>query len=224
LAYPDIPPRILKLDSLALSDHSHLKEEDLCYHVWEYVKGGTYAKYATNGLIWNLQIDPIDRGNFRLRHKQTAIAHVARAIETSVPQDLKDHFTWVPVPPSAVRGDPRHDSRLAQVLARLSPRLPDYRELVLQIQSTNSKEKDISPEERAANYRIDESVCEPAPSNFVVFDDVIAGGSHFKAMKTVLGNRFPGCGVVGVFVARTIRPDEPTIDIDALLANWRPAK
>jgi hypothetical protein len=224
VAYPEIPPRILKLDSLALSDHFHLRVEDVCYHLWEYVKGGTYADYATNDLIKNFQIDPIDRGNFRLRHKHRAIAHIARAIETSVPQDFKSHFTWVPVPPSAVRGDAGHDPRLVNVLAQVSPAVPDYRELVLQVSNTNSKEKDISPQDRAANYRIDESLCEPTPSNFVVFDDVIAGGSHFKAMKMVLGNRFPGCGVVGIFVARTIRPDEPTIDIDALLANWRPAK
>jgi hypoxanthine-guanine phosphoribosyltransferase len=48
----------------------------------------------------------------------------------------------------------------------------------------------------------------------IVFDDVIAGGSHLKAMKRVLQERFPAVQIISVVLARTIRPEEPTVNID----------
>ena len=33
---------------------------------------------------------------------------------------------------------------------------------------------------------------DPAPDIVVLFDDVLATGSHFKAIEIVLGERFPG--------------------------------
>ena len=67
---------------------------------------------------------------------------------------------------------------------------------------------------RADNFLIDEEEATPEPQSVIVFDDVIAGGSHFKAIKMVLRERFPGVDVVGIFLARTLRPEEPTVEID----------
>jgi orotate phosphoribosyltransferase len=46
----------------------------------------------------------------------------------------------------------------------------------------------------------------PAPEKIVVFDDVLTGGSHFKAMKIVLRQRYPEVDIIGLFLARSIHP------------------
>ena len=40
---------------------------------------------------------------------------------------------------------------------------------------------------------------------------MLAGASHFKAMKMVLEGRFPEALVTGLFLARSIRPDHDLV-------------
>jgi hypothetical protein len=40
---------------------------------------------------------------------------------------------------------------------------------------------------------------DPAPDIVVLFDDVLTTGSHFKGIEIVLGERFPGVTVFGLF-------------------------
>jgi len=47
---------------------------------------------------------------------------------------------------------------------------------------------------------------DPAPDIVVLFDDGLTMGSHFKGREIVLGERFPGVTVFGLFLARTVRP------------------
>jgi hypothetical protein len=49
--------------------------------------------------------------------------------------------------------------------------------------------------------------------NIGVFDDVLTVGRHYRAMHTVLSQRFPGVPITGIFIARTIHPN-PFEDID----------
>jgi hypothetical protein len=46
----------------------------------------------------------------------------------------------------------------------------------------------------------------PAPVRIGVVDDVLTLGAHFRAMKHVLQQRFPGVPVVGFFIARRVHP------------------
>jgi hypothetical protein len=65
--------------------------------------------------------------------------------------------------------------------------------------------------QRAANYEIDEEESDPEPGHLVIFDDMVAGASHFKAMKLVLEERFPGATLSGLFLARSIRPNQDLV-------------
>jgi hypothetical protein len=197
-----------------MGEYHHLSEEDVCFHLWEYVKGGSFQEYPTNQLIKNLQIPMAERANFRWNHKVNAIQYAASALGSVLPSDFSKDWTWVPMPPSVVRGDPAHDPRLGWVLKIVKPAIADLRELVFQTETIQSKQKGISPEERARILEINEEVASPPPQRVIVFDDVIAGGSHFKAMKMVLQDRFPGLEVIAVFLTRTIRPQEPELEID----------
>ena len=70
-----------------------------------------------------------------------------------------------------------------------------------------------TPDELVANYRLDESVAEPAPETVFVVDDVLTTGCHFKAVKHVLEKRFPEARVVGLFIARRA-PKSVDLDFD----------
>ena len=58
-------------------------------------------------------------------------------------------------------------------LKSVAPAIRDIRELVYQISSTESRKKSISPQARALNWKINESIADPEPSHIVVFDDLI---------------------------------------------------
>jgi hypothetical protein len=66
------------------------------------------------------------------------------------------------------------------LLRAVRPALADVRELVLSNENAIAKQKNVSPEERAANYRINEDSACPEPHDIIVFDDVLTGGSHFN--------------------------------------------
>ena len=206
--YPRIPDRLRAVDELtiALKEHACLSVEDRCCYLWERVTAGRYDQYPTNQLIKNLQIENCHKGTTRWHHKTTAIRHAISALEQMIPPDWKQICTFVPVPPSVPKYDDRHDSRILDILNGVrNPRL-DVRELVMQTEEIPSKQKDIRPEDRAKKYLIDSQFLQPTPKWFVVFDDVLAGGSHFKAMQIVLQDRFPNTTVWGLFLARAIRP------------------
>jgi hypothetical protein len=209
--YPTIPERLQAIDFLTSLDHHHVYEADDCYFLWERISGASFEASATNDLIANLQI-PVTSSTGRLYWKGQAIQYSAGAIRQLIPDDWRQDSTFVPVPPSCVKEDPEHDSRIFRVL-RMAGGL-DVRELIIQTANTVAKAKNIPPEERAEHYEIDEDCADPEPDHIVIFDDVVAGGSHFKAMKTVLEERFPNAGISGLFLARSIRPNAE-IEIEA---------
>jgi predicted amidophosphoribosyltransferase len=59
-----------------------------------------------------------------------------------------------------------------------------------------------TPKERAELLRLNEAQANPAPKMIAVIDDVLTTGSHFRAAKMVLRQRWPQMRVVGLFLAR----------------------
>jgi hypothetical protein len=226
LANPQIPSRLLQLDEITRGDHYYITEIDVCLHLWEYVARGRVQEHPTNQLIQNLKIPPSEQTNnpFRWRYKPLAIGYAAQALSQVVPRDFFIHSTWIPIPPSAGKGSPDHDPRLLAILKAVRPAIPDVRELVVQNVHHTAREKGIPPQSRAEDYVIDETLADPPPTHAILFDDVLTSGCHFKSMQIVLQGRFPGIQTAGLFLARTIRPDEPTGDelegIAALFARW----
>ena len=87
----------------------------------------------------------------------------------------------------------------------------DVRNLVTQtVSTTAAHEADDNPRPTVGDliklYQIDESLCNPAPTDIFLFDDVLTVGAHFRAMKIVLKKRFQDVRVSGFFIARRIFP------------------
>lgn len=86
------------------------------------------------------------------------------------------------------------------------------RELI--VQQTSTVPAHLSGEYRPRvseileNYAIDERLAEPSPTAVGLFDDILTAGSHFKAAKVLLQQRFGDIPVVGIFIARRIFPAE----------------
>lgn len=209
--------RILKIDALTLPDHHYLDAEDICYYAGEYTAGEGHAYSETNQLIHNFKKSVDKRGSAQWQYKERAIAQAANIFRGAIKADAQ--VTFVPVPPSKAKSDPMYDDRMLRLLQLVCTGRPaDIRELVVQTRSSASAHLSASrprPEDLIANYVLDESFSEPAPSTIFVVDDVLTTGCHFKAVKRVLGRRFPGASIVGLFIARRA-PKSVDLDFDVL--------
>jgi hypothetical protein len=137
---------------------------------------------------------------FPLQESRYPICRASAERADSRRLESERHFcSFVPIPPSRVRDDPEHDPRVLAVLQAVNPALADVRELVLLCENVEAKAKNVSPHERAANYEINEDETDPEPEHLIIFDDMLAGASHFKATKMVLERRFPGVAATGLF-------------------------
>ncbi len=202
-----------KIDPLNFQDHPKLDYDDDCYYLGEYTARKGFSFSDTNQLIANFKKKPNASSN-ELYYKRLAIEKAAglfRAVLAN--QANAPHFqkaTLVPIPPSAIAGDPLYDDRLMRMLKQMKVGLGyklDIRELVKQVQSVSpAHESEARPtiEEIYDNYCIDEDLTEPEPTEIWIFDDVLTAGCHFKAMQRILTERFPGVETAGFFVARRV--------------------
>jgi predicted amidophosphoribosyltransferase len=80
----------------------------------------------------------------------------------------------------------------------------DVRELIVQTQTLSAYHAGgvRNAVTLAQYYRIDETLANPVPARIAVFDDLLTKGTHFRAAKRVLQQRFPNVSVFGFFIAR----------------------
>lgn len=201
--------RFRKIDDQNRGHHSYLTADDECLFLLEYTSGQDYSFSATNSLISNLKKKPSLAGTGQYRYKLEAIDACGVALGEAITPKWLAAGALVPVPPSKARGDPEHDDRIFRI-CRAIPGAVDVRELVVQTRSLPAAhESDQRPgiDDLLEVYRIDESKAAPAPSSIAVIDDVLTNGTHFRAMKTILQQRFPGVPIFGVFIARRVFPN-----------------
>lgn len=199
--------KLTRIDSSNLSDHSNLTEEDECYFLLEYTSGKNYAYGKTNSLITNLKKKPSRSSPAEIRYKKLAINQCSSHFSKAINMRWLADATLVPIPPSKINGHPDYDNRITQICQEIaSAEALDIRELVIQSKSLDASHEGNrhSVETLLNNYSIDESLSLPQPSKIAIFDDMLTAGSHYRAMHTILRQRFPGVRIVGFFVARRI--------------------
>ena len=131
------------------------------------------------------------------RSNLLAINYFAEQLSEAVPPDWAARYTFVPMPRSSSL-----NNALRSVLQNIG--VKDWRDLLLQKRMTPSSHGGWRPPPvlRASLLYVNESVSEPRPSTVVILDDVVTTGSHFRAAKLVLRQRWPGLKVLGLFLAR----------------------
>jgi predicted amidophosphoribosyltransferase len=189
---------------------------------------GEFTAYAgfghseTNNLINNLK-KPMDRkGKPEWAYKERAIKAIATDLRNILGRNAIEGMTFVPMPPSKVKGHPEYDDRILRILQQMGTAYKcDLRELLLQKESTAAshtcKENErLKPREIFENLIIDENLINPTPSTIAIFDDVVTAGAHYVAAKRKLLERFPDAKIYGLFAARRIKPNNPLDDFENL--------
>lgn len=198
--------RLIKIDEQLRLEHSYLEAGDACFALGEYVPGAVGV--GLNSLITNFK-KPMDRRERagEWQYKQRAIREVAGLVQDCLSKKIASVATFVPIPPSRVRGDPLYDPRLVEALRLVQPALR-IAELLVMRESSRAHheyprgERRPTPNELAARMALDSTAAEAPPSQIVVFDDVITNGTHFKAAQLLLRSKYPGVPLVGLFIAR----------------------
>lgn len=212
-----LPERFTAIDETNRADHCYLEEADRCLFFGEYFSGQGFQGGATNQLIINFKAPPT--ATKRQYYKQQAIRTIAIGLRGAITRTDAEVYTWVPIPPSKVKGDPEYDDRGFRTLNMAFRGYDaDIRELVLQTKSVNSdhsQDERISPDELYQILRIDSSsLSEPIRSRgIILFDDVLTTGKHFKCCSRRIVEALPDAKIAGIFVARCIRPN-PFDDFD----------
>ena len=194
--------RLTKIQPEVLGDHGYLTSKDNCYYFGEYTARVGSGYSPTNQLIYNLKWA-------KSKHwYNDATATIAEHI--SALQNLEG-FTFVPVPPSKVKGDPDYNDRLMDILRQVQKARPetDVREVVTQNQSmTPSHQSTLrpTPDELQNNYSVDQSLLNNARDQIIIFDDIITAGAHYRAMVSVLSAHRADLQFAGLFVARRVFP------------------
>lgn len=205
--------RLSEIDDSTRGDHTRLQPDDKCLFLFEYTSGRDYSFSSTNNLINNLKKKPTASAA-QLHYKSGAIGQCATALGRTLNPKWLDVATIIPVPGSKAADHPDFDSRMERVARQIRPNL-DVRNLVVQSETTVAAHEAIGAngarvtvEELVGLYQIDETLAEPVPRTIGVLDDVLTAGTHFRAIKSVLANRFPEIPIIGLFIARRVFPPE----------------
>lgn len=205
-----MPTRLTKIDELTRPDHTFLAPDDECYYLGEYTARKGFAFSDMNNLVNNLRKPMERRGRPEWRYKESAIMTCGNMFREALNDEWLDTATLVSVPSSMVQTDPNYDDRLPRILRQVSHgKQFDIRELVIMtrtVPQSHLAPERVSIEELIESMSINEACVRPAPQSIGIFDDVLTTGRHFKAVQTIIQQRFPSVPVVGLFVARRV-PD-----------------
>ena len=200
--------KLTKIDGLSINYHSNLDNQDKCFFIWEYNVEQDCVPGNIKSLILNLKKSPLREGRPEWRYKGEAISQCAKVLKAILPAVALSEYTFVPVPPSKAKDHAEYDDRLTQIITSIGGvEDVDVRDIVVQNQTTVPFHEPgsvrLSVDELVDLYSIDETVIgDLEPKKIIIFDDILTNGTHFKAMKMVLSERFPNAKIVGVFLAR----------------------
>lgn len=211
MSWPDIPERLTEIDELLRLDHGHLQPDDECWSIWEYTPGKGFRHSPANQLVYNLKKGTELRETPQWYYKEKAIEFSGQAIarfiaDPSIAADL----VFVPTPPSAAKGDPRHDDRMLRVLHAAKAQLPwmSVHESVVQptsMPASHLSDHRHSVAELVAAYEF----IGPVADAYIVVDDMLTLGTHFRAMKTAITAAVADATVYGLFLTRRVHDTAP---------------
>ena len=202
---------LARLDEHERLQHCYLTEDDHCWYLAEYRAGGGYRARGINRLIADLKCWPSAAASdpSRARQKRAAIAAWAGALRAAFSRRSVEQTTWIPIPPSRVRGRWDHDERLSDILRLAFGHYAlDLRNLLYQAVSTPPDHchlQRIPLGSLQDLIRLDPTMHDVRPRQRVIlFDDLLTTGKHFKCCQRRLRERWPELRIDGLFLARRL--------------------
>ena len=202
-----------KIDESNIKDHRCLKEDDVCFYLFEYTSHKGFQYSSVNKLIINLKKDLRKISSLECEYKIKAITSCSKYFAEHLDPDWLRLATLVPVPPSIKKGEKGYDKRILQICKNIPVKFSiNVKELILQkesIRASHSSENNRpSVKKLTQNYSFSDSIVLDAPSHIGIVDDVLTAGAHYRAMKNILSSKFPDASIVGIFIARRIFPPD----------------
>jgi hypothetical protein len=203
--------RLSLIDDSNRDDHSRLTDDDICYYLFEYTSRRGYGFSATNQLVSNLKKKPSGAGQSSYGYKARAIGTCGGHFSATLDPTWLVEATLVPIPGSKASGHPDFDDRIERVCRAIRP-APDVRALVVQTESISASHEAgdgerVTVEHLLQVYEINEALAVPVPQKIAIVDDVLTAGTHYRAMHSILSERFPQVPLVGLFIARRVFPE-----------------
>lgn len=215
---------LTKVDDLFRDDHYHLRTDDSCYFIREYIAYAGFSHCETNDLILNLKKSMDKRGKSEWRYKDWAIRKCAEELITAIAEKWTlNGWILVPAPPSKTKAHEMYDDRMVQIAQMVGQTLAvDIVELLESIadrepQHASKAKRDVQAQ--VANLRVNKRLLKTRPKGIVVLDDVLTTGATFQACQTVLERELPDVPVAGLFVARRVPPQDDPDDFDDTLGD-----
>ncbi|WP_028600844.1 hypothetical protein [Ottowia thiooxydans] len=221
--------RLQKVGELERRQHYYLNAAHWCLFFGEYTPqkftNGQGARFSeTNSHILNLKKDLTRKGLSDWHYKETAIKVAGKRLSKAFKWDnpIVKAATFVPMPPSKKLIDPLYDDRMLQVLQYASTLVPNELDIrdMLQLDGRLPPSHDnvarSSPSDIQRALQIDKVLASRSPRIRSIFlvDDVLTTGAHFVGAHDFLKAYFPEVTVLGLFLARTVRPDQDLDDFE----------
>jgi predicted amidophosphoribosyltransferase len=212
--------RVSKIDDSNRKSHFRIEEQDHCYFLSEYLSGRKFHAGVVNQFIYNLKKKPNAPGQW---YKATDIAKAALHVSNALLPSTIASTTFVPIPSSKCKSDLAYDDRLVRILSAVTPAL-DFREVLIRqvsaakpLHEFKHNERRPAPDQLASQLTIDHSqLTKPLKTNVILFDDLLVTGTSFKACEKLILTLLPQGLIVGLFLARAIRPSVSSGFEDAL--------
>lgn len=209
--------QLLEVEPHQYPQHAYLQPGDRCFHWWDYTSGAGFGTDG-NSVIANIKKNPHTCSPNEKFYKDRDIERVGQLIAaTFIPADT---LIFVPVPPSRCRADPNYDGRLASVLTRAQaaqsaasrPSLA-FAELVRQKVTRQAMHASggnrLTVDQLASGFEVADREVPNRPMQYVIFDDLLVSGTHYRAMVQVLEPHVAdGSKFIGLFVARRAIQDD----------------
>lgn len=179
--------------------HKYLNDGDSCYYLGHYAPGKGPEYSGTNRLVLGMK-----HGDAQ------AITAVGQTFRRALMKFKKTQMVFVPVPPSSQNESTRKD-RMEQMLDEANKADLIVIKYVWQTMSTDPNHQPgttrMTPEDLEDIYEV-ENKKHGAVKTIAIVDDVLTTGAHFRAMSNVLKRSIWNVSIMGLFIARTMRPDE----------------
>lgn len=210
--------KFITLENVDKKNHSYLEEEDGILYLGEYHSGLGCEGAGCNSLIFNLKKTPDKIGTVEWDYKQGAITRIAALITKLMEKNGTEieKIYWIPVPPSKIETDPMFDDRVHEILKLAQDKCTNKNNIVAnvvkqtsnRIASATSREA-RNPSSLISNYEMDDITdYNPETDIIIIFDDVLTTGCHFKAVKSLILDKYKDSNIIGIFVAKVVRQEE----------------
>ena len=203
----------------ALSQFIHIEDDDLCFHLMEWLKGGGYKDSEANSVILNFKNKPQAKGSNPRFYKDRAIKQFAQDLKRPIEKIAEKHseksiFVSF-IPTSVPKEDEDYDDRFERVCHFLKEQILQNTDNIFFEQPiiVNKKRKRSS---QGGRFRGDEYVKKikesfkwkgfsSEPDVVIIFDDVVTTGAQFKACKELMAeNLQKKPTLIGLFWAKAV--------------------